>query len=92
LTKSVNNFTKKNNPAKSWYDVRKCEGRCNLMDVNKLFVVSLRCKLYMITWIGNTVTFTLFTECNYRDNFMEILLSLIAILIVYIFYWLYAKS
>jgi hypothetical protein len=38
------------------------------MLVNKWLVVSLRYKAYFITWIGNTVTFISFTECNDKDG------------------------
>ena len=57
----------------------------NLTFVNKSLVVSLRCKVYLITWKGNTVTYIalqntiiLFTECNKIDRLIKGMLMLIA--------------
>ena len=57
----------------------------NLTLVNKSLVVSLRCKVYLITWKGNTVTYIalqntiiLFTECNKIDRLIKGMLMLIA--------------
>jgi hypothetical protein len=48
-------------------------------------------QIYLTSWIENTVTFISFTECKNRDSLMERMLRLIAILIVHMFYGLYAK-
>ena len=49
-------------------DTKKAEGYARLItdQPDKSLVVSLRCKVYLIDWIGITVTFISFTECKDR--------------------------
>jgi hypothetical protein len=65
----------------------------NLTKVNKSHVASLRCNVHLITMEGNTVTYILFTECNFSVIVglqFKMLIAILELLLVYIVYLLNA--